>query len=65
MYGTSLMRSIPRVCSRGRLSNASSICSTAPFGSFPSYWFSMRIATIIGSYKEMNSYLESVTLEGR
>ena len=47
MKGTSLMRSIPRVCSRGKLSKALSICSKAPFGNEPSYWFSMRMATLL------------------
>src|SRR5215203_3008112 len=41
------MRSRPRVCSRGRLSKALSICSREPLGRGPSYWFSMRMATVI------------------
>jgi len=44
---TSLTRSMPRVCSRDKLSRASSICCRLPFGKEPSYWFSIRMATVI------------------
>src|ERR1044071_798961 len=45
------MRSMPRVCSRGRLSKAFSICSRAPLGRAPSYWFSIRIAIEVSHFR--------------